>query len=82
MRQMEKSTLKLHYIWLCKKDVIDKKHGKKLKQERRLRESINPFTTDDECTHHAILAACYQLAQSFLGFALAKNGGIGEDGRA
>ena len=49
----------LHYIWLCKKDVIDEKHGKKLKQERRLRESINPLTTDDDCTRHAILAACY-----------------------
>ena len=35
---------------------------------------INPLTTDDECTRHASLAACYQLAQSVLkiGFALAK----------
>ena len=27
--------------------------------------SLNPLT-DDECTRHATLAACYQLAQSFL----------------
>ena len=35
---------------------------------------INPLTIDDECTRHASLAACYQLAQSVLkiGFALAK----------
>ena len=38
---------------------------------------INPLTTDDECTLHATLAACYQLAQSVLkvGFALAKKAG-------
>ena len=28
---------------------------------------FNPLTTDDECTYHATLAACYQLAQSVLG---------------
>ena len=34
----------------------------------------NPLTTDDECTRHATLVACYQLAQSVLktGFVLAK----------
>ena len=39
---------------------------------------INPLTTDDECTYHATLAACYQLAQSVLKivFALAKKSGI------
>ena len=39
--------------------------------------SINPLTTDDECTRHATLAARYQLAQSILkiGFALAKKAG-------
>ena len=38
---------------------------------------INPLTTDDECTSHATLATCYQLAQSVLkiGFALAKKAG-------
>ena len=38
---------------------------------------VNPLTTDDECTRHATLAACYQLAQSVLkiGFALAKKVG-------
>ena len=38
--------------------------------------SINPLTTD-ECTRHATLATCYQLAQSVLkiGFALAKKVG-------
>ena len=37
-------------------------------------ESVNPLTTDDECTCHATLAACYQLVQSVLktGFVLAK----------
>ena len=37
----------------------------------------NPLTTDDECTRHATLATCYQLAQSILkiGFALAKKAG-------
>ena len=41
--------------------------------------SLNPLTTDDECTRHATLAACYQLAQSILkiGFALAKKIGGG-----
>ena len=36
---------------------------------------INPLTT--ECTHHATLATCYQLAHSVLkiGFALAKEVG-------
>ena len=40
---------------------------------------ITPLTTDDECTHHASLAACYQLAQSVLkiGFSLAKKVGWG-----
>ena len=42
-------------------------------------EPFNPLTTDDECTCHATLAACYQLAQSVLkihiGFALAKKAG-------
>ena len=44
---------------------------------------INPLTTDDECTRHASLAACYQLAQSVLkiGFALGKKVGYGEVGR-
>ena len=39
---------------------------------------INPLTTDDECTYHATLAACYQLAQSVLKivFVLAKKSGI------
>ena len=32
------------------------------------------LTTDDECTRHETLAACYQLAQSVLG-------GIGGGGR-
>ena len=43
----------------------------------------NPLTTDDECTHHATLAAYYQLVQSVLkiGFALAKMVGQGEVGR-
>ena len=38
---------------------------------------INPLTTDDECTRHATLAACYQLVQSVLkiGFVLAKKVG-------
>ena len=38
----------------------------------------NPLTTDDECTHHATLAACYQLVQSVLkiGFALGRWAGI------
>ena len=26
--------------------------------------TINPLTTDDECTHHVTFATCYQLAQS------------------
>ena len=40
---------------------------------------INPLTTDDECTRHATLGVCYQLAQSILniGFALAKKVGGG-----
>jgi len=40
---------------------------------------INPLTTDDECSRHATLAGCYQLAQSVLkiGFALAKKVGWG-----
>ena len=40
-------------------------------------EDVNPLTTDDECTHHATLAARYQMAQSVLkiGFALAKKAG-------
>ena len=25
---------------------------------------LNPLTTDDECTHHETLAACYQLAHA------------------
>ena len=35
---------------------------------------FNPLTTDDECTHHATLAVCYQLAQFILkiSFVLAK----------
>ena len=35
---------------------------------------INPLTTDDECTRHVTLAACYQLAQTILkaGFVLVK----------
>ena len=39
--------------------------------------AINPLTTDDECTRHAILATCYQLVPSVLkiGFALAKKVG-------
>ena len=39
--------------------------------------NINASTIDDECTRHATLAACYQLAQSVLkiGFALAKKVG-------
>ena len=46
---------------------------------------FNPLTTDDECTCHATLAACYQLAQSILkiGFVLAKKkekSGIGGGG--
>ena len=38
---------------------------------------INPLTTANECTRHATLATCYQLAQSVLkiSFALAKNVG-------
>ena len=38
--------------------------------------------TNDECTRHATLAACYQLAESVLkiGFTLAKKGGIGGGG--
>ena len=38
---------------------------------------LNPLTTDDECTRHETLAACYQLAHSVLkiGFALAKKVG-------
>ena len=38
---------------------------------------VNPLTTDDECTHHANLAARYQLAQFILkiGFALVKKAG-------
>ena len=45
---------------------------------------MNPLTTDDECTHHATLAACYQLAQFILkiSFVLAKKGEIGGGGRA
>jgi len=41
-------------------------------------QKFNPLTTDDECTCHVTLAACYQLAQSVLkiGFVLAKKGGI------
>ena len=42
----------------------------------------SPLNTDVECTCHAILAACYQLAQSILkiGFTLAKEVGQGEAG--
>ena len=38
---------------------------------------VNPLTTDDECTRHTTLTACYQLVQSVLkiGFALAKKVG-------
>ena len=44
---------------------------------------FNPLTTDDECTRHENLAACYQLVQSVLkiGFALAKMVAEGEVGR-
>ena len=34
-------------------------------------------TTDDECTCHATLAACYQLAQSVLKVCASEKGGIG-----
>ena len=34
-------------------------------------------TTDDECTCHATLAACYQLAQSVLKVCASENGGMG-----
>ena len=27
---------------------------------------LNPLTTDDECTHHVTLPACYHLALKFL----------------
>ena len=39
--------------------------------------TVNPLTTDNECTRHATLAAHYQLAQSILkiSFALAKKVG-------
>ena len=43
---------------------------------------LDPGTTDDECTCHATLAACYQLAQSVLRFCASKNGrwaGISHD---
>ena len=39
--------------------------------------AINPLTTDDECTHHATLTACYQLK---IGSALAERVGQGEVG--
>ena len=35
-------------------------------------------TTDDECTCHATLAACYQLAQSVLKVCASEKGGLGE----
>ena len=37
-------------------------------------QAFNPLTTDDECTHHETLAACYQLAECVLkiGFVQAK----------
>ena len=43
---------------------------------------VNPLTTDDECTRHATLTACYQFAQSVLktGSALAERVGQGEVG--
>ena len=40
----------------------------------------NPLTTDDKCTPHATLTACYQMAQSVLS-ALAEKVGQGEVGR-
>ena len=41
-------------------------------------------TTDDKCTHHATLAAYYQLSQSLLkiGFVLAKRVGWGVGGHS
>ena len=44
--------------------------------------TLNPLTTDDQCTRHANLAACYKLAQPVLkiGFALAKKVGLGKVG--
>ena len=49
---------------------------------RLMENTVNPLTTDDKCTCHATLAACYQLAQSVLkiGFAIANKGGIGGGG--
>ena len=51
---------------------------------RFTRSCLNPLTTKDEYTHHAILAACYQLEPFVLkiGFVVAKMGGTGEGGQA
>ena len=48
-------------------------------QSSKFYNNVNPLTTDDECTCHETLAACYHLAQSVLkiGFALAKKAGWG-----
>ena len=55
--------------------VLLKRHEKKFNTASVV--LVNPLTTDDECTRHETLAACYQLAQSVLkiGFALAKKVG-------
>ena len=42
--------------------------------------TVNPLTTDDECTRHETLAACYQLAQSILKIGFKKSG-IGGGGQ-
>ena len=39
------------------------------------------LSTDANCTCHATLAACYQLAQSVLKIGFAKKGGIGGSGQ-
>ena len=58
-------------------EVEDSEDRSWRQNESRNMEDVNPLTTDDECTHHATLAARYQMAQSVLkiGFALAKKAG-------
>ena len=45
-------------------------------------QAVNPLTTNDDCSRHRNLAACYQLAQSVLkiGSTLAERVGQGEVG--
>ena len=42
--------------------------------------NVYPLTTDEQCTHHATLVACYQFAQSILKLCANKKVGQGEVG--